>query len=165
MLYQEQLKSIKCILLDIDGVLTDGNLLLMPDGSFVRQMNVKDGFAIQLALQKGYFLGIISGGTGSGVIERLKALGISEIYTKVQDKLEVYKELLEIHGFLPEQIAYMGDDVPDYEVLQKVGLATCPNDAVAEIQAISHYISPYKGGKGCVRDLIEQILKTQNQWN
>ena len=164
-MYQQKLEKIKCIILDIDGVLTDGNLLLMPDGNFVRQMNVKDGFAINLAIQKGYFIAIISGGTGSGVIERLKALGINEIYTKVTDKVDVLKEIIEIHGIEAQSIVYMGDDIPDYEIMQKVGLSTCPNDAVEEIKSVVDYISPIKGGKGCVRDIIEQILKSQNQWN
>ncbi len=163
-MYQDKLKDITCFLLDVDGVLTNGNLLLMPNGDFVRSMNVKDGYAMQLAIKKGYKIGIISGGAAVGIVERLQKLGIQDIYTKVINKLEIFKEFIEIYNLSPDQILYMGDDLPDYEVMTKVAIATCPANAVAEIKSIAHYISTYNGGDGCVRDAIEQVLKVQEQW-
>ena len=128
-------------------------------------MNVKDGYAMKNALNKGYRVCIISGGTNEGVRTRLSALGIEDIYLGAHDKIKQYQALVQKYNLLPENVLYMGDDVPDYPVMKIVGLATCPNDAVQEIQSISKYISNKKGGEGCVRDVIEQVLRVQQKWN
>ena len=157
-------KNISTFIFDIDGVLTDGNLLIMTDGVMLRQMNVRDGYALQLAIKKKYDIIIISGSYSAEMQARLERLGINKIYMRVENKLEKLKELIAAHQLNKEEILYMGDDIPDYEVMQYCGLATCPADAVAEIKSISKYISPLKGGQGCVRDVIEKVLKLQNNW-
>jgi 3-deoxy-D-manno-octulosonate 8-phosphate phosphatase (KDO 8-P phosphatase) len=157
-------KKIKTFVFDIDGVLTDGNLLIMTDGVMLRQMNVRDGYALQLAIKKEYGIIIISGSYSAEAQIRLEKLGVNKIYMRIENKLEKLKELIIAHQLNKDEILYMGDDIPDYEVMQYCGLATCPADAVAEIKTISKYISPLKGGEGCVRDVIEKVLKLQNNW-
>ena len=160
----KSLKSISTFVFDIDGVLTDGSLLVMDNGLMVRKMNVKDGYALQLAIKKGYNILILSGGNSPEARLRLEKLGVRDILMQVEDKLEKLKTLANRLGVKKEEILYMGDDIPDYEVMQYCGLACCPADAVAEIKRISQYISPLKGGEGCVRDVIEKVLKLQNRW-
>jgi len=157
-------KTIKTFVFDIDGVLTDGNLLIMQDGIILRQMNVRDGYALQLAIKKGYEIIIISGSYSAEAQIRLEKLGIHKIFMRIENKLEKLQELIATYQLNKEEILYMGDDIPDYEVMQFCGLATCPADAAAEIKSISKYISPLKGGQGCVRDVIEKVLKLQNNW-
>lgn len=137
----------------------------MPDGELVRHMNVKDGYAIKNALNKGYRVCIISGGTNEGVRTRLAALDIEDIYLGAHNKIEQYQELIKKYSLQSENILYMGDDVPDYPIMKLVGLATCPNDAAQEIQSVSKYVSNKKGGEGCVRDVIEQVLRLQQKWD
>lgn len=162
--FKTKLTRIKAFIFDVDGVLTDGSVTLMPDGEQVRVMNIKDGYALQLAVKKGYTIAIISGGKSEMVRKRLNGLGITDIYLGAHTKIDVYKELLEIHHLKEEEILYMGDDIPDYEVMKRVGVPTCPNDSAQEIKDISIYVSHQKGGKGAVRDVIEQVLKVQNKW-
>ncbi|WP_417360641.1 KdsC family phosphatase [Galbibacter sp.] len=162
--YKEYLENITTFIFDIDGVLTDGSLVITTEGEMLRTMNVKDGYAIKTALTKGYNVCIISGGSNPGVRSRLKGLGVTDIHLGVSDKVETLEEYLDIYNIKPEQALYMGDDIPDYHVMKMVGLPCCPNDAVAEIKAISKYISHKQGGKGCVRDVIEQVLKVQGNW-
>lgn len=162
--YKESLEHITTFIFDVDGVLTDGSLLITTTGEMLRRMNVKDGYALKQALNKGYNICIISGGTNEGVRERLTHLGIKTIYLGAHNKIEQFQEYLTIEDIKPEQILYMGDDIPDIPVMQLVGLATCPQDAVPETKASSHYISHKKGGKGCVRDVIEQVLKVRGDW-
>ena len=157
-------KTIKTFVFDIDGVLTDGNLLIMQDGIILRQMNVRDGYALQLAIKKGYNIIIISGSYSAEAQIRLEKLGIQKIFMRIENKLEKLQELIATYQLNKEEILYMGDDIPDYKVMQFCGLATCPADAAAEIKSISKYISPLKGGQGCVRDVIEKVLKLQNNW-
>ena len=163
--YKQLLPKINTFIFDVDGVLTNGMLTIMPDGEMVRHMNVKDGYAMKNALNKGYRVCIISGGTNEGVRTRLAALGIEDIYLGAHNKIKQYQTLIEKYNLQPENVLYMGDDVPDYPVMKIVGLAACPNDAVREIQEVSKYISDKKGGEGCVRDIIEQTLKVQGNWN
>ena len=158
-------KSINCFVFDVDGVLTNGNLIVMPDGSLVRTMNVRDGYAIHLAIQKKYPIYIISGGNSSEVKVRLNKLGVTHIYFKVMDKKAVLNEIILENNFDPKNILYMGDDVPDLNAMQLVGLPCCPSNAADEIKTISTYISYLKGGEGCVRDVIEKVLKLQNNWD
>ncbi|WP_298764763.1 HAD family hydrolase [uncultured Polaribacter sp.] len=163
--YKQLLPKINTFIFDVDGVLTNGMLTIMPDGELVRHMNVKDGYAMKNALNKGYRICIISGGTNLGVKNRLMALGIEDVFLGAHDKIKQYNLLLEKYNLQPENILYMGDDVPDYPVMKLVGLPACPNDAVREIQQVSKYISDKKGGDGCVRDVIEQVLRVQQKWD
>jgi 3-deoxy-D-manno-octulosonate 8-phosphate phosphatase (KDO 8-P phosphatase) len=163
--YKQLLSNIHTFIFDVDGVLTNGMLTIMPNGELVRHMNVKDGYAMKNALNKGYRICIISGGTNEAVRDRLTALGIEDVYLGAHDKIKQYKILLKKYNVRPENILYMGDDVPDYPVMKLVGVAACPKDAVREIQEVSMYISDKKGGEGCVRDVIEQVLRVQGKWS
>lgn len=162
--YKQKLKNITTFIFDVDGVLTDGSILLMPTGEMVRSMHTKDGYAMQFAIKKGYRIAVITGGRDKMVEERLKYLGLTDIYSGVRDKMEAFTDLLYSYQLKPEEIVYMGDDLPDFEVMKQVGLPCCPNDAVPEIREICDYISLINGGKGCVRDIIEQTLKVQKKW-
>lgn len=164
MSYLDHLPHIDTILLDVDGVLTDSSVHILEDGVLLRKMNVRDGYALKRAVQLGYRIIIITGGRSQGVIQRLKNLGITEIYSGIQNKLEVLEDLIEIYGVQLGKTAYMGDDLPDYEPMRLVALPACPANAAPEIKAISQYISLYDGGAGCVRDLLERIMKVQGKW-
>ncbi len=156
--------TVKAFAFDIDGVLTNGSLLIYDDGQMVRQMNIKDGYALQLAIQKGFKIVVISGGNSEAVKNRLEKLGIADIFLRVKNKKTVLQEWALANDILLEHVLYMGDDVPDVEPLQIVGVSTCPNDAATEVKALSKYVSSYKGGEGCVRDVIEKVLRLNNAW-
>lgn len=160
----DSFKNISLFVFDMDGVLTDGTLMVMDDGQMIRRMHVKDGYALQLAIKRGYTVMVISGGKSPQVKDRLSKFGIEHVYMPVEDKLEKLKALLQTLNIQKENVMYMGDDIPDMEVMQYCGLACCPADAVAEIKKISKYISPVKGGEGCVRDVIEKVMKLQGKW-
>jgi 3-deoxy-D-manno-octulosonate 8-phosphate phosphatase (KDO 8-P phosphatase) len=162
--FKSRLKQVRAFIFDVDGVLTDGSVTLMPDGEQVRIMNIKDGYAMQLAVKKGYKIAIISGGRSEMVRKRLNGLGITDIYLGSHTKMEQYTELLERYHLRPDEVLYMGDDIPDYEVMKQVGVPTCPKDSAPEIKDICIYVSDKRGGKGAVRDVIEQVLKVQNNW-
>lgn len=162
--FKQKLTRIKTILLDIDGVLTNGQVFFMENGEFVRNMNSKDGYALQLAVKKGYRLAIISGGNSQAVKKALETLGIQDIFLSQHDKLQCYKDYINEFDLKEEEILYMGDDLPDYEVMQRVGIATCPFNAANEIKDISMYISNRNGGEGCVRDIVEQVMRSQGTW-
>ncbi|MFT3911875.1 MAG: HAD-IIIA family hydrolase [Ferruginibacter sp.] len=157
-------KTIRAFVLDVDGVLTDGSLLLLEDGQMARKMNIKDGYALQLAIKKGYFILIISGGSSDAVKLRLQKLGINEIFMKITDKRSKLIEFVAKHNLVKEQVLYMGDDIPDLAAMELAGLPCCPADAVPEIKTISQYISPINGGCGCVRDVIEKVMKLNDHW-
>jgi 3-deoxy-D-manno-octulosonate 8-phosphate phosphatase (KDO 8-P phosphatase) len=163
-MFLQKLKHIKAILLDVDGVLTNGNILLTEAGEQLRQFNIKDGYAIQLAVKKGLKLAALSGARSKGVEFRLKGLGLADVFLGLDSKIQVYTNYLLQNNLSPEQVLFVGDDMPDLEVMKLAGLAVCPADAIEEIKAISHYISPKNGGEGCVRDIIEKVLKIQNLW-
>ncbi len=163
--YKEIMPQITTFIFDVDGVLTNGIVTIFPDGEMVRNMNIKDGYALKTAVMAGYNVCIISGGTNEGVRTRLQGLGIKDIYLGAHNKLIQFEEYTKLHKIKPVNILYMGDDIPDYPVMKKVGLPCCPNDAAPEIQGISSYISHKKGGTGCVRDVIEQVLKVQGKWD
>lgn len=163
--FKEKLQKVTTFIFDVDGVLTDGSLLVMPDGEFLRRMNIKDGYAMALAVKRGYRIAIISGGHSSGVPVRLKRLGIEEVYMGVENKLVVYDQLLEKYSLSDEQILYMGDDVPDLPLIKRCGVPCCPADAVTEILQKSIYVSSREGGQGCVRDIIEQVLRLHGNWD
>ncbi len=158
------MNDIKAFVFDVDGVLTDGTVHVAEDGQLLRHMNIKDGYAMKAAIDKGYPVCIISGGSNEGVRVRLQNLGINSVYLGVPDKVEKFYEFCDGYEIKPEEVLYMGDDIPDYLVMQKVGLPTCPQDASPEIKEISKYISHKDGGKGAVRDVIEQVLKVQGKW-
>lgn len=157
------LTKIRALAFDVDGVLSNNQVLLL-GGQPARTANIKDGYALQLAVKCGLQLAIITGGKQEAIRERYMGLGISDVFMGVSRKIEVYEEWLLSNGLQPEEVLYMGDDIPDYEVMQKCGCACCPSDAAPEIKAISAYISPQKGGEGCVRDVVEQVLKSQGKW-
>ena len=162
--YKEYLQHITTFILDVDGVLTDGTITITTNGDMHRTMNTKDGFALKTAVQQGFNVCIISGGTDEGVRKRLKGLGITDIHLGTHNKDEVMDEYLDINNISREQVMFMGDDIPDLHVMQQVALPCCPQDAVPEIKEISRYVSHKKGGSGCVRDIIEQVLKVQGKW-
>jgi|SRR6185312_3078607 len=162
--FKELLRNVKAMAFDVDGVLTDGSLILMPDGELVRVMNIRDGIVMKLAVKKGYYLCIITGGSNAAVKQRLNRLGITDVYLKTENKWEAMKEFMATYDLKAEEILYMGDDLIDHEVMSKIGVPVCPKDAVPEIKALSLYVSTKSGGKGCVRDVIEQVMKLHGNW-
>ena len=163
-LFLDKLSLINTFIFDVDGVLTDGIVHVTETGEQIRQFNIKDGYAMKLALNQGFNMAIISGGTSQSVALRLNALGVRHVFLGVDSKVEIFNQFLQSQCISAEQILYMGDDIPDFSVMKMAGLATCPADAVEEIKTIAHYISPKNGGKACVRDVIEKTLKAQNKW-
>lgn len=160
----DQFKRVNCFAFDVDGVLTDGSLVLLADGEMARSMNTKDGYAMQLAIKKGYHMVIISGGGNEGAQNRLNKLGITAIFFDAASKQQLLASYLQANNLLPENTLYMGDDMPDYAPMKMVGLPCCPADAVPEIRAISKYVAGLNGGRGCVREVIEKVLKLNGQW-
>jgi len=163
--FKELVTKVTAFVFDIDGVLTDGKVLVLENGEMARSMNTRDGYALQYAVKSGYIIGVISGGKSEPARKRLEKLGIHGVYLGITDKLDSLKEFMHIHDLRYENILYMGDDMPDYEVMQKCGVPCCPKDAVQEIKDLSVYVSDKIGGAGCVRDVIEQVLKVQKKWN
>ncbi|MGI8950836.1 MAG: KdsC family phosphatase [Chitinophagaceae bacterium] len=157
-------KSITTFVFDVDGVLTDGSLLIMQNGLMARRMNIKDGYALQLAVKKNYNVAVISGGYSTEVEERLKKLGVENIFMRVENKLECLNDFMQKNAIKKNEVLFMGDDISDVEAMQSIELACCPANAVMEIKQISKYISPLKGGEGCCRDVIEKVLKLRNDW-
>ena len=162
--FKEGLQKIKAFAFDVDGVLSSPEVYLHPTGDLMRSMNTKDGYALQYAVKRGYPIAIITGGNTESVALRFRGLGITDIYLASSYKTEDFNDFIFKYDLSPEQVLYMGDDLPDYEVMKKVGVPCCPADAVEEIKSVSHYISPYGGGKGCVRDVIEQVLRLHGRW-
>ena len=162
--YKQLLKKVTTFILDVDGVLTNGKILVTSKGKMLREMNTKDGFIIKYALEKGFKIFIISGGTNKGVKERLKDLGIDEIFLGEHRKKNTYEKLIKKYNLKKNEIVYMGDDIPDIPVMKKIGVPCCPNDAVPDVKQISVYVSKKNGGQGCVRDIIEQTLRVQDKW-
>jgi len=158
------LKKIKAFLFDVDGVLSSNRIPLALNGDPMRTVNIKDGYAIHLAVKKGFDVGIITGGYTEAVKIRYERLGVQHIYMKSFTKLNDYKDFLILTGLKDEEIMYCGDDLPDYEIMQRVGLSVAPTDAAPEIKQIARYISPCNGGDGVARDIIEQTLKVQGLW-
>jgi 3-deoxy-D-manno-octulosonate 8-phosphate phosphatase (KDO 8-P phosphatase) len=162
--YLDKLNSIKAFAFDVDGVFTDGQVYMMPERVFVRAMNIKDGYAVQHCIKMGYPIAIISGGKSNEVIERFKNLGVTDIYMGSANKLDSFEDFKFRYGLENDNILYMGDDLPDYEIMERVGLPTCPADAVTEIRGKALYISDKAGGQGCVRDVIEKVLRLHDKW-
>ena len=162
--YKQIMNDITTLIFDVDGVLTDSSVFVTNEGEILRVMNIRDGYAMKAAVECGYNVCIISGGRNEGVRVRLRNLGITDIYLGTPDKVATFKEYIELYDIKPEQVLYMGDDIPDYHVMQLVGLPSCPQDSTPEIKAISRYISHRNGGKGAARDVIEQVMKVQGKW-
>lgn len=162
--YKTILKRINTFVFDIDGVFTDGVVIIAQDGEQLRTANVKDGYAVQYAVKKGYNVAIISGGKNEAVRKRFEGLGVTDVFLGSSNKVEVLESYIASKGVDLADVLYMGDDIPDYKVMKMVGLPTCPNDAAPEIRGISKYISIKGGGQGCVRDVLEQTMKVQGNW-
>ncbi|MFI3267886.1 MAG: HAD-IIIA family hydrolase [Rikenellaceae bacterium] len=162
--FKEQLAYVKAFVFDCDGVFTDGSIIAMPDGEGVRTFNAKDGLGVTLALKRGYPLCIISGGVGASVQKRFEHLKVKDVYLNCKNKMATIKEFAAENNLELSEILYMGDDLPDVEVMRNVGVACAPYDAVPEVRHVAHYVSASKGGEGCVRDVIEQVLKAQEKW-
>lgn len=162
--FKQKLRDIKCFALDIDGVLTNGQLLVTDEGELQRSMNIKDGYALKLAIEKGYEVVIISGAKQKGTISRLYKLGIENIFSEAKNKLQTLNHFLVEKKLTHDAVLFMGDDMPDIEAMKSCGIAACPSDAAADVRNICIYVSPLKGGEGSVRDVIEQVLRVQNKW-
>ncbi len=162
--YRALLGEVNTFVFDYDGVMTQGIILITNDGEPLRTANVKDGYALQLLKKLGYRIAVISGGYSPSMEKRLGMLGLTDIFLGVSDKKKVFSEYLIEHQLNPKQVLYMGDDIPDLPAMQMAGVPVCPADAANEIKEISVYISHIDGGKGCVRDVIEQVLKVHKKW-
>lgn len=159
-----RLRLIKTFVFDMDGVLTDGSLLIDHENKWIRKMHIKDGYALQLAAKSGYRIAVVSGSDAPPVTERLLKLGIRDVFMKITDKENLLKKYLFENGLNLSETLFMGDDIPDYQCMKIAGFACCPADAAIEIKKISSYISPIRGGYGCVRDVIEKVMKLNNNW-
>lgn len=162
--FKERLNTVNTFLFDVDGVLTNGQLLITAEGELLRSMNIKDGFAIKHALDCGFNIIIISGGKSEGVPKRLIKLGVKHIFMQCKDKLKQLNKVINDLSLNKDNILFMGDDIPDIDLMKNCGVPTCPADACTEIKELSIFISPKKGGEGCARDVIEQTLRLQNKW-
>lgn len=160
----DKMQAVKAFVFDVDGVLTDNSIQVTEAGELLRTMHVRDGQAMKWALKAGLPIGVITGGRSAGVTKRLSDLGLEQIYSGAADKIPPFQQFLERYGLLAAEVCYIGDDLPDLPVLRKVGLACCPADAVPEILEVVDYVSPVRGGQGCVRDIIEKVLKLQSKW-
>ena len=163
--YKELLENVTTFVFDVDGVFTDSTIMITTEGELLRTMNVRDGYAVKTALNQGYRVCIISGGSNEGVRQRLQGLGVTDIYLGAAFKEESLREYLLDYEIKAEEILYMGDDIPDIPAMQMSGMVVCPQDAVPEVKRISHYISHLNGGEGCVRDIIQQVLKVRGHWH
>lgn len=162
--FKEDIARVRVLVFDVDGVLTDGDIIVTPEGDFLRKYHAKDGFALSLALRKGYKIAIITGGWGQCLTLRLKMLGIEHTYLNCLQKLNALRDLMQKLDAGPDEILYMGDDIPDLEPMMHVGMPVCPSDAASEVIRASRYVSHYKGGEGCVRDVVEQVMRARGDW-
>lgn len=162
--FKEDLKKIKAFAFDVDGVLSDTKVNLSSDGELLRTMNTKDGYAMQYASRRGYPIAIITGGRAESIAMRFRTLGIQDIYLGASKKTDDFEDFRKKYSLESDEILYMGDDLPDYEVMKICGVPCCPADAVEEIKSVSVYISHLKGGEGCVRDIMEQVLRLHGKW-
>lgn len=164
MSYKQKLKNIKAFVFDVDGVFTDGSVYLLPGGNMCRVMNVLDGYAVVKAIKNGYQICVITGGDDPEVRHRIHYLGIQDYYAKSSDKIKDYEDFKAKYGIQDAEVLMMGDDLPDIPVMKLAEIAACPANAVAEVKNIADYISPVYGGKGAVREVIEQVMKVQGTW-
>ncbi len=162
--FKEDIALVRAFVFDVDGVFTNNQLLITPQGDFVRSYNAKDGYAVAYAVKMGYPVCIITGGRGPALEARFKMLGVTQLYANCTDKVARLREFLEQFALRPEEVMMMGDDIPDREAMRLVGMPVCPADAAAEIVDIARYVSPFKGGEGCIRDVVEQVLRARDDW-
>ena len=162
--FKEDIALVEAIVLDVDDVMTDGGIIPTPDGDFIRRYSAKDGYAIASALREGMKICVISGGRGRMLENRLTMLGVTKIYLNCMDKVVAMHEFFAEHNINPENVIYMGDDIPDLECMRLVGIPVCPADACMEVVEASRYVSEFNGGHGAVRDIIEQVMRAQNKW-
>jgi len=162
--FKEDLIKVKAFVFDIDGVLSQQTISLNAFGVPNITVNLRDGYALQLAAKKGYYLGVISGSSSKEYKKRLKLLGVTDIFLNSRSKLDHFNSFLKKHGLNKSDVLFMGDDIPDYGVMKEAGIAVCPSDADSEIKQVAAYISDKKGGEGCARDVIEQVLRLHNNW-
>ena len=162
--FKEELSNVRAFVFDVDGVLSSSKIILHPGHELMRTMNIKDGYAIQYAVRKGYRICIITGGNSESISQRFVNLGVTDIFLRSRDKVADLQDFLSKYGLKKNNILYMGDDLPDYLIMKEVGFPTCPSDAVEEIKSMSMYISDKAGGEGCVRDVIEQVMRLQGKW-
>ncbi len=164
-MFKSKLSKIKAFVFDVDGVFTDGNVLVSESGDLLRTYNAKDGYALRVAVEQGYHVGIITGGSSETILKRFNPLGVVDIYLKSRNKLPDFVDFCTKHELDPDEVLFMGDDIPDLEIMMACGLPCCPSDAVPEIKDAVYYISEHRGGAGCVREAIEQVMKSQGKWN
>ena len=162
--YKTKLHQIKAIAFDVDGVFTDGTVLVTESGDLLRAHQAKDGYAIRCAVKSGYPVGIITGGASLTITKRFDMLGVTDVYLSARNKMEPFHHFCAKYGLDSSQVLYMGDDIPDIEVMQACGLPCAPLDASPEVREVALYISLYAGGKGCVRDVVEQMLRLHGKW-
>ncbi len=162
--FKQKLNKVKVLIFDVDGVFTDGSLILMENGDQLRTFNIKDGYAVQLAIKAGVKIAVITGARSNAVKERLNYLGVQDVFLGVHNKIEKLEEFKKQNGYTNEEVLYMGDDLPDYDIMKIINVPVCPADAVHEIQKLSIYVSHFAGGKGCVRDVIEQYMRLKSIW-
>ena len=162
--FKERLADVEAFVFDVDGVMTDGSIMPLPDGDFLRRYNAKDGYALSYAIKHGYKVCIISGGFGSLLASRMQRLGVKHLYTNCMDKIKAIHEFAEAEGVNLENTIYVGDDIPDLECMRLVGVPVCPSDAAMEVVEASRYVSEFRGGHGAVRDIVEQVMRSQGRW-
>ena len=162
--FKEDIARVEAFVFDVDGVFTDGSIVPLPDGDFLRTYYAKDGYSITYAVRQGYKIFIITGGRGEIIRRRFEHLGATEFHNNVSDKISVLRDIISRYNLNPENLIYMGDDIPDLECMKEVGIPVCPSDAASEIIESARYVSEYVGGRGCVRDIVEQVLRAQGKW-
>lgn len=162
--FKEKIAKIKAMVFDVDGVLTDGGIIPTADGDFIRKYNAKDGYAMGYALRNGYIVAIITGGVGASLRRRFDLLGVKDFHYNIADKLPVLKGIMDKYELEPEQMLYIGDDIPDLECMNFVGVSVAPADGATEVVEAADYVSQFNGGGGCARDIIEQVLRSQGDW-
>ena len=162
--FKEDIARVEAFVFDVDGVMTDGGIIPTPDGDFIRRYYAKDGYAMACAIREGYKVCIISGGRGAMLENRLKMLGVTRMYLDCMDKVAAIEEFLKEYNLDRESVIYMGDDIPDLECMRVVGIPVCPADAAMEVIEASRYVSEYDGGRGAVRDIVEQVMRVQGKW-
>ena len=162
--YKAHLHKIKAFAFDVDGVFTDGSVLTYIDGDLLRTYNAKDGYAVRYAVEKGFPIAIITGGASETIKIRFSQFNVTDVYLCSYDKLTDFEDFCYKYALEPNEVLFMGDDIPDIQIMEKCGLATCPSDAAIEVKRVAKFISPYKGGQGCIRDIIEQVLKVHGKW-
>ncbi len=162
--FKEDIARARALIFDVDGVMTDGGLIPLADGDFIRKYNTKDGYALSRALQKGYRIGVITFGRGPTLCRYMAAAGIRDLYTECADKPAAMHDFLSRYGLDPQEVVYMGDDIPDVACMREVGIPVCPADAAVEVLEAARYVSQFGGGKGAVRDIVEQVLRARGDW-